>query len=189
MTAQSLKHEFIDGVYQISTALQAELGRYKDANQFPPPFKIPSVSSKVQVVMGTETGKSVVATAPIAAGEIIVHADGTRISRPLRYSWQIGKGVHMVGSGLVDHHCVNPTCVVDFDTGDIIGARDLEPGERITLNYMTTEYAMTSHFICKCGEVECYGQMQGYKYLSAEQRCTLKEQLEVAPYLLEGANN
>lgn len=57
------------------------------------------------------------------------------------------------------------------------GKKDTE----ITFSYLTTEYDMNGKFECKCGSPMCHKSLQGFKYLSPENKAKLK--YRVAPHL------
>lgn len=51
--------------------------------------------------------------------------------------------------------------------------RDIQPGEELTWNYLTTEYDMQKEravFDCRCGSENRVGEVKGFKYLSKEQQ-------------------
>jgi hypothetical protein len=57
--------------------------------------------------------------------------------------------------------------------------RDLEAGEELTCNYLTTDWELHEKFTCTCGAPKCYGEIKGFKYLSPEQQRAL------APFVRE----
>lgn len=55
----------------------------------------------------------------------------------------------------------------------IEAGRDIAEGEEIMFNYCSTEYAMDEAFDCLCGAAGCYGKVQGFKFLTWEQKVAL----------------
>lgn len=99
------------------------------------------------------------------------------------YSIQLGKNKHLNLPAGVNGNIDNPdffwtylnhSCQPNgyIDTAELVfrALRKIKRGEECTFNYLTTEYEMAAPFICQCGAAGCFGLIQGYKHLSAEQR-------------------
>lgn len=43
--------------------------------------------------------------------------------------------------------------------------RDIQEGEPITFNYLSTEWDMAQAFKCECGSENCLGEIQGARYV------------------------
>lgn len=87
---------------------------------------------------------------------------------------------------LLNHSC-DPNCGISVnETGahDLIARRGIVSGEEITFDYAMQNYEI-SHFpaVCKCGANGCRGEIRGWKYLSTEQKDSLREW--AAPYLFD----
>jgi hypothetical protein len=52
--------------------------------------------------------------------------------------------------------------------------RDIEAGEELTCNYLTTDWELHEKFVCSCGAPNCYGEIRGFKYLSPQQQRELE---------------
>jgi hypothetical protein len=137
-----------------------------------------------------------VAIRPIQEGERLFRMEGDRVSRPSRYSVQIGEELHMdLGPGysseemldryfwrFMNHGC-DPNMLIAGE--DVLALHDIEPGETLTFNYNTTEWNMAEPFRCRCGSPQCLGTIRGYKHLTAAQREELFP--PAAPHLLRRA--
>jgi hypothetical protein len=173
----------IDGVLQLNDELQQELVVIQDATLFPAPLEVPKINPKLSIMSREETGKCVIAMAVIQVGEVVLTNTSTKLSRPLRYSWQIDKDIHLLGPGVIDHNCDNPTCAIDPKTNNLVAFRQINPGEIATFNYLTTEYELISPFECNCGEKDCFGIIKGFKFLSHLQKRELRQRFPIAAYL------
>lgn len=100
-----------------------------------------------------------------------------------RYSIQLGHNRHFNlppgADGQIDNpaffwtylnHSCRPNGYIDTSDLTFRTLRKIKRGEECTFNYLTTEYDMAVPFVCQCGAANCFGLIQGYKHLSAEQR-------------------
>lgn len=125
----------------------------------------------------------VVATGSFAAGERILVIDGEVVTRPSRFSVQVGDGRHLEvpppdrdrhREDLSDHHpwrFLNHSCAPNAAVRgrDVLATRDVLPGEEITFDYETTEWELADPFPCRC--THCQGrQVRGFRHLSREER-------------------
>lgn len=85
-----------------------------------------------------------------------------------------------MSNAFLNHSC-EPNSYIDFNKLCLRALRDIEKGEEIRYNYMTTEYVLHEKFICDCGSRQCYKNVKGFKYLSRDQKLKLKPYL--SPYL------
>lgn len=184
VSARLLEVRDNDGIFQLTTELQDFLIRVEDSALFPVPLTLPQIHPSLVIHHRKGTGRCVIANSKIEAGEIILSTSGSRISKPIRCSWQIDEHIHRIGPGLIDHSCGNPGCGIDPDTSEIVTIRKIKPGEIVTFNYLTTEYDLSSPFTCKCGEADCYGRIKGFKYLSVREKNKLRDRFPLAKYLL-----
>ncbi|NQV08848.1 hypothetical protein HQ529_03285 [Candidatus Woesearchaeota archaeon] len=173
----------VNGVFQITNELQEELNKCTNVSKFPSIFKTAELHPNLEFRMDDEIGRYVVATDLISKGEVISKPVGSKVSKPLRYSRQIGDNVYVVGMGAIEHNCVDPTCVVDPITNNLVAFKDILPGEKATFNYLTTEWDMTKKFTCNCKEDGCLNTIKGFKYLTPQQRLELNNKLPLALYL------
>lgn len=115
---------------------------------------------------------------------IIEFHEESLLALPTRRSVQLDEGKHLHGRlrsvGLLNHSC-EPSAWVDVKSNCVRATRDIEPGEEITFNYLTTEYDMHSGFHCHCGSPRCYQSIHGFKHLERGQQLALKPYL--TPFL------
>lgn len=95
------------------------------------------------------------------------------IEAPTRTSLQIDEHAHVEGSvvpvAYLNHSC-NPSAYLESAGLTIRALRDIEPGEEITVNYLASEYDLHTKFACQSGSPGCYGQIPGFRYLTAEEQ-------------------
>ncbi|MEK7447789.1 MAG: SET domain-containing protein-lysine N-methyltransferase [Patescibacteria group bacterium] len=105
------------------------------------------------------------------------------LGRPTRESLQISFDKHVDGTpnnvAFLNHEC-EPTSYFDAQELCIKSMRDLDEGAEITVNYLATEYDMSNKFECDCGAENCYTVINGFKYLSDQERARIKH---LAAYL------
>ncbi|KAK6345690.1 hypothetical protein TWF718_007599 [Orbilia javanica] len=66
---------------------------------------------------------------------------------------------------LYANHSCNPNVVFDTDKGEVRSVRNIQEGEPITFNYLSTEWDMAQAFKCECGSDNCLGEIQGARYV------------------------
>lgn len=152
-------------VYQISDKQQRLLNTIETVQQLKLLFDLPTLTPKAKFVDRPETGICVIANEKVLKGEIVCKADSSLLSKPFKYSWQVDDGVHQLGPGALDHNCFDPTCELDTSTGDFVARRNINEGEILTFNYLTTELDMDVSFECQCGEINCFKNIRGFMYL------------------------
>jgi SET domain-containing protein len=132
--------------------------------------------------------KVLLAKEDIAKGTFLGDNWGKINSLPTIHSQQIGINKHMEQMGNIrfgNHSCSpNAQLVYNQREGEagahvkdgyevawyLIAARDISKGEEIALDYTLTEYYMAAPFDCQCGSENCLGTVQGFKYLSTEEK-------------------
>lgn len=161
------------------------LNSIEKVRKFPDNLITPTLSFKVKYVQRKETGgRCMIANAPIRKGEIVCYGDGSKINRPIAYSYQIDENIHLIGPGGLDHNCLKPTCGIERETNNFIALRDIELGELLTFNYFSTEYDMNTPFKCSCGEVKCFNQIRGFKYLNSDEKEYIYKYFGLSKYLM-----
>lgn len=127
-------------------------------------------------------------------------------STPDRYTIQVGAEAHLVHergawSMYLNHHC-DPNVVLRFsgekvasnDRGQrvrvpvsvhLVAARDIQLGEELTFNYLSSEWDMAEAFTCSCQSPLCFKSIAGFSKLDANQ----KERLAsvATPFIASGA--
>jgi hypothetical protein len=164
-------------------ALIEQLNRCERIEDVPDRLVKPTLHPHLKFVEREGTGRCVVAVKRIPKGDVVCRADGSRLDKPFRYTWQIDDHLHLMGPGALDHSCEAPNCVIDPSSHQFLAARDIQVGEMVTFNYLTTEYEMKGPFQCICGSDKCYGYIEGFRYLSPSAKDELASALPLAQYL------
>lgn len=129
--------------------------------------------------------KAVFATAAIAEDSVIFVLNGELSTEPTRYTIQLGQRRHLNFPAFrkddddLDYcwqylnHCCEPNGYMDTTGRTFRALRNIEPGEEITFNYLTTESSMAVPFQCICGSADCYGFIAGRDFLTRAQSARL----------------
>ena len=133
--------------------------------------------------------KGVFAKDHIKEDSIIFRLRGTITTKPSKYTIQLGWHRHLNFPALrkanddtdycwqyLNHSC-EPNGYMDVTGLTFRAWRDIETGEEITFNYLTTESEMAVPFECVCGSANCFGFIQGRNFLTAEQAEKLAREL------------
>jgi len=132
-------------------------------------------------------GTCLVARRRIGAAETVLAIGGERVSTPSRYSLQIGRESHlwsatMQADDYMDHSC-EPNCRIEVRGDEVLvtALRTVHAGEKLTFNYLTTEWDLAEPFVCRCGSPGCFGRIAGFRHLSPADQARLEPL--VIPYL------
>jgi hypothetical protein len=68
------------------------------------------------------------------------------------------------------NHCCDPSA--RFVGRNLVAARDLRPGDAITIDYNLQELELSSPFACNCGSERCVGEVRGWRHLTTEQKAS-----------------
>lgn len=137
-------------------------------------------------------GKAVFARKKFRKGEIILPCIYDSVKdrkRAKPESVQIGRDKFIETEELqpadfINHAC-EPNAKLDLRKMAFIALKEIEKGEEITYHYMTTDYDLVRDnlaFDCRCGSKGCLGKIEGFKFLSQEQKLRLKPLL--SPFLI-----
>ncbi|EWC48799.1 hypothetical protein DRE_00104 [Drechslerella stenobrocha 248] len=66
---------------------------------------------------------------------------------------------------LYANHSCDPNVIFDTTSWTVTAIRDIEEGEPIAFNYLSTEWEMAQAFPCECGSPKCLGEIRGAKYV------------------------
>jgi len=140
------------------------------------------ISDKISVE--EDKGKSLFANRNIEKDEVLIRFEGKLLTHPTKTSFQIEKNKHLEGPGEIDNylnHSCNSNGYINFDDLTFRSKRRILKMEELTFNYLTTELELVEPFYCECGSKNCLGFIRGFKYLSREQKESLKPRL--SPFL------
>ncbi len=160
------------------------------------------------MMLATEAGRSDISNVEIRENEgckgvfakedlemnSVLKLEGVFSDRQTRYSIQLEDNRHLClppdADGQIDNpgffwtylnHSCQPNGYIDTSDLTFRTLRKIKRGEECTFNYLTTEYEMAVPFVCRCGAAKCFGLIQGYKHLSAEQRKELMSLSAIHP--------
>jgi hypothetical protein len=110
----------------------------------------------------------------IPKGTFICNVAGPIRQDRTRYTIQTGLTEHtdpLIPLRYTNHAC-DPTTKILFywKPWRLVATRDIKKGEDITFDYHTFEYKMSEPFQCCCAAGSCKGKVQGFYYLSVEQK-------------------
>lgn len=133
----------------------------------------------------------------IKKGDVILELKGRVNPERTRYSIQVSKDRHIESEyspenhsypeaqwRFMNHSC-KPNAYLKFPGLELVALADIQAGEEIFYNYLSTELQLISPFECNCGTPECYKNIRGYKYLSPQERQQLA--YITAPHLVDFA--
>jgi len=86
--------------------------------------------------------------------------------KPNRFTVQIGRDRHVEVKELASmNHSCNPNTFLDTTRMLVFAARDIGTSEELTFFYPSTEWEMSSPFICLCGATNCIHVVAGARFL------------------------
>jgi len=136
-----------------------------------------SFANGVAVRLRADNQRGLFVLRPVRKDETLITYDGPIIDYPTRYSIQIDESLHIDGTpesnAYLNHSCA-PNTYVDWKGLFLRALRDIEAGEELTCNYLTTDWELHERFVCTCGAPTCFGEIKGFKYLSPEQQRALE---------------
>ncbi len=136
-----------------------------------------SLAENVVVRVRFEGQRGLFVLGPVRKNSILIKYDGPVIDHSTRYSIQIDDNLHIDGTpdsnAYLNHSC-SPNAYVDWNGVFLRALRDIETGEELTCNYLTTDWELHEEFVCHCGSPNCYGKLRGLRFLSADQQQSLE---------------
>lgn len=122
-------------------------------------------------IVETKQGFATISLRYFKKNDILFQLEGDILTKPTKYTIQIGKNVHIVPKygKYVNHSCM-PSAYIDFENCCMRALVDIQPKTEITFNYNTSEYAMAEPFTCHCKMLGCIGKVKGFKYLNIKQQ-------------------
>lgn len=108
--------------------------------------------------------EAVVARRPFLRITRICRASGHLLPYRCRHTRQLAPGIHIYDPrfcGLLRHSC-DPNVFLDMSELWLWALMDINSGDRLTMDYATTEDKLRRQFACQCGSPECRGWITGY---------------------------
>ncbi|KAL7702032.1 SET domain containing protein [Lotmaria passim] len=140
-------------------------------------FVIPCPCPLVEVRANGAMGQATFAARTIPKGTRFFKVSGLVLPFPTVYTIQLERGRHLQfadGAQCLAHSCTpNVRIMIDAESRslDCLALRDIQAGEVIAFNYLTTEWDMSTPFPCLCGGANaCYRRIHGLKYQPEEER-------------------
>ena len=103
---------------------------------------------------------------------------------------QIDENFFIGSSGHVDdyvNHSCDPNCGLEFAGGRIYlkSIKPIKRGQELTFDYATSQKSFPFRFLCRCGSVECRGEIGDYNEIPVSRKVHYQSMGVVAPYLLQ----
>ncbi len=111
--------------------------------------------------------RSLTTTKAYQKGEIICEIPTESLyDKPNQFTVQIGVDQHVEVKELASmNHSCDPSTILDTTRMLVFATRDLAPGDELTFFYPSTEWEMSSPFICLCGAPNCIHVVAGARFL------------------------
>lgn len=119
------------------------------------------------VIRSQDKYRSLITSEPYRRGEIICPIPTeSQYSKPNQFTVQIGIDRHVEVRELAStNHSCDPSTILDTTRMLVIATRDLAAGDELTFFYPSTEWEMSSPFICLCGAANCIHVVAGARFL------------------------
>ncbi|MGZ7459146.1 SET domain-containing protein-lysine N-methyltransferase [Pseudomonas sp. Ma2-10] len=94
----------------------------------------------------------------------ICRASGHLLPYRCRHTRQLAHGIHVYDPrfcGLLRHSC-DPNVFLDMSELWLWALKDIKKGDRLTMDYASTEDKLLRQFACRCGAFDCRGWITGY---------------------------
>jgi hypothetical protein len=95
----------------------------------------------------------------------ICRASGHLLPYRCQHTRQLAPGIHVYDPtfcGLLQHSC-DPNVFLDMSELWLWALKEINPGDRLTMDYATTEDKLLRQFACQCGSADCRGWITGYE--------------------------
>ena len=109
------------------------------------------------------------------------------------YIFDLGNGNFIDGNVDYNHarfinHSCEPNCMVD-DNLDVVTIKPVKKGEELTFDYATSQKSFPFRFNCRCGSLDCRGEIGDYSELSGPRKAYYLSKGVIAPYLVQRAES
>ena len=102
---------------------------------------------------------------------------------------QVGENEFIGSSGRLDdyvNHSCEPNCGLEFEDGHIYlkSIKVITRGSEITYDYATSQFVFPMRFSCKCGSMDCRGEIGDFDELPRKRKKYYLSKNIVAPFLV-----
>ncbi len=124
-------------------------------------------SHKTLIIRTENKYRSLTAGKTYRKGEIICPIPtASMYDKPNQFTVQIGRDKHVEVKELASmNHSCDPSTILDTTRMLVFAARDIAAGDELTFFYPSTEWEMSSPFICLCGASNCIHVVAGARFL------------------------
>ncbi|MBI1876291.1 MAG: SET domain-containing protein [Acidobacteria bacterium] len=129
-----------------------------------PPEEGHPTSAHFEIVStGDQRGRGVRAKTPFRQGGRVARLSGVLVNHPTLDTIQISPTLHMHDRWFCRFllHSCDPNLAIDTSTMEVRAAREIEPGDYLSIDYAATEDVLGRQFACGCGSPRCRGWMTG----------------------------
>jgi len=156
------------------------------------------------VVRACKGGMGTFAQQWIPANTRILEFTGNRVIRPsinqalMKGSTdcylQIDENTFLGASGKMDdyvNHSCEPSCGLEFadDRVFLRSIQHVKRNEELTFDYATSQKSFPFRFNCRCGSLDCRGEIGDYSELSGPRKAYYLSKGVIAPYLVQRAES
>ncbi|KAK7200887.1 hypothetical protein NESM_000147500 [Novymonas esmeraldas] len=126
-------------------------------------------------VVQSKTGEPIAVSAQEhEEDDVVFETTGVLLPFPIRSTVELPGDSHLRltgGSEFLQHSCL-PNLRLEIAGAHIRGValRAIEANEKLTYNYLTTEWEISKVFHCSCNVYSCYGLIKGFRFLDREQQ-------------------
>lgn len=115
------------------------------------------------VSTGDDRGRALRAKATFLHGERVAQLSGMVVRHATLDTIQISPALHVSDPWFCRFllHSCDPNLDIDVTTMEARAAKDIHPGEYVTIDYAATEDEIANQFACHCGSQRCRGWMMG----------------------------
>lgn len=94
----------------------------------------------------------------------VCRASGHLLPYRCRHTRQLAPGIHVYDPHLCGllHHSCDPNVFLDMSELWLWALQDINRGDRLTMDYASTEDKLLRQFACQCGSAQCRGWITGY---------------------------
>lgn len=82
------------------------------------------------------------------------------------------------------NHSCDPNLYINPLNWKIYAKHNIQTGDELTYNYLQTEFIMTNSFDCHCNQSFCFGYIEGFYYLSENDKQRLIQEYLLPHYFL-----